>query len=169
MLKKGSLLHVGCYTSPLPFWATSCEETRLDIDPECNPDIVASMLNMGQIGEYDYVFSCHCLEHVFPHEARVALGEMRRVLVDGGTVIVIVPDIEGVSPNKDTLYESPGGPVCGLDVLYGKASLVEINPLMGHKNGFTLDILMAEFKSVGLKRITGTSLSCNSIMVTGEK
>ena len=167
---RGNLLHVGGGGGPLPDWAHGVQETTLDIDPKHNPDHVANMTNMGRIGKYDFVYSCHCLEHVFPHEAKQALREMYRVLIPGGTNMVIVPDLDGVRPNKEVVYESPAGPVCGLDIIYGMASLIEENPYMAHKTGFTMDSLRDEFKEAGFKNITGTVINdLNSIMVTGEK
>ena len=166
----GNLLHVGGGGGPLPDWAQGVVESTLDIDPKHNPDIVASVTDMGKIGKYDFVYSCHVLEHVYPHEARIALKEMYRVLRDGGTNIVIVPDLEGVKPTRDVVYESPAGPVCGLDIIYGMASLIEENPYMAHKCGFTMGLLKDEFKRAGFKKITGTLINeFHSIMVTGEK
>lgn len=167
---RGDLLHIGAGGGPLPVWAEGVKETTLDIDPKHNPEYVASMTDMGQIGKYDFVYSCHCLEHVFPHEAKQALREMRRVLKIGGTNMVIVPDLDGVRPNTDVVYESPAGPVCGLDIIYGMASLIEENPYMAHKTGFTMQSLKDAFKEAGFKNITGTVINeFHSIMVTGEK
>jgi predicted SAM-dependent methyltransferase len=167
---RGNMLHIGSGGGPLPIWAEGVTETTLDIDETVNPDIVASMTNLGLIGEYDFVYSCHCLEHVFPHEAKQALREAKRVLVEGGMAIIIVPDLDGVKPNNDVIYESEAGPVCGLDIIYGMASLLEENPYMAHKTGFTMESLKQEFKEAGFINITGTVINeLHSIMVTGEK
>jgi SAM-dependent methyltransferase len=167
---KGKLLHIGGGGGPLPEWLKGVEEITLDIDPKYNPDYCRSMVDMGQVGKYDFVYSCHCLEHVFPHEARNALKEMHRVLKPGGVNFVIVPDLEGVKPNHDVVYDSPAGPVCGLDIIYGMASLIEENPYMAHKTGFTMETLQREFKIAGFKRISGIVINeYHSIMVTGEK
>ena len=167
---RGNLLHVGCGGEALPFWAEGSNETRLDIDPQYNPDYVASMVDMGDVGQYDIVFSSHCLEHVYPHEAKQALLEMKRVLVPGGVNITIVPDLEDVKPTHDTVYECEGTKICGLDILYGLARALEFNPYMAHKNGFTVDLLKQEFKDAGFKNITGIRIKeLHSIMVTGKK
>lgn len=172
MSLRGSLLHVGCGGEELPFWIVGedLQETRLDIDPHYNPDFIASMVDMGDIGQYDIVFSSHCLEHVFPHEAKKALLEMRRVLVDGGVNIVIVPDLEDVKPTRDTVYECEGTKITGLDIIYGLARVLESNPYMAHKTGFTVDLLKEEFKEAGFKEITGMRIDViHSIMVMGKK
>ena len=96
-----TMLHIGCAQDPLPDWAGECKEVRLDIDPEHNPDIVASMLDMGDIGTYDGIYTCHSLEHVYPHEVPIALSEFYRVLNKDGVAIIIVPDLEGVKANED--------------------------------------------------------------------
>ena len=167
---KGNLLHIGAGGGPLPIWAQGVNETTLDIDPKHSPDIVASMTDMGRIGKYNFVYSCHCLEHVFPHEVKKSLREMKRVLIDGGTAIAIVPDLDGVRPDQEVIYESPAGPVCGMDIYYGMARLIEDNPYMAHKTGFTMDSLKKEFKEAGFSNITGTVINeYHSVMVTGEK
>ncbi len=171
MALKGTMLHVGAGNHDLPEWATPDKEVTLDINPNYDPDIVASMTDMGDIGEYDLVYSSHCLEHVYPHECQIALGEMLRVLVKGGTAIVFVPNLEGVEANGDVLYICQGGAeVCGLDMIYGYREFIQEDPGMAHRNGFTLDSLQAEFKQAGFHNITGTRLIDSlSIMVTGEK
>lgn len=167
---KGSLLHVGCGGEKLPYWMEDCEETRLDIEERSNPDIVADMTDMGEIGEYDLLYTCHALEHLYPHDVKKALKEFLRVLKVGGTAIVIVPNIENVKPTKDVLYESAAGPVCGMDVLYGMASLIEQCPYMAHKTGFTEQLLIDELKEAGFVDVVGKSIDIfQSIMVCGKK
>jgi len=112
----GAILHVGCGHEPLPPWFQGAVETRLDIDPRCEPDVVASMTDLGDIGPFDVVFSSHSLEHLAPHDVGVALGEFRRVLKPGGRLVVIVPDLEDVRPTEDVLYVSPAGPIAGIDM-----------------------------------------------------
>ena len=85
------VLHVGCGSEPLPAWLGEVTETRLDIEPACNPDIVATMTDLGAIGPFDMVYSSHCLEHLMPYEVPVALSEFRRVLAPGGVVMINVP------------------------------------------------------------------------------
>ena len=76
---SGDFLHIGCgrmqpdETNQLPSWASGCKETRLDIDPTANPDIVASMVDLGDIGPFDITYSSHTLEHLYPHQVLDAL------------------------------------------------------------------------------------------------
>lgn len=129
------ILHAGCGRQllPAPF---AGDEIRLDIDSGCKPDIVASLTDLGEIGAFDLVYCSHCLEHLYPYEVPAALAEFRRVLKPGGLAVIIVPDLEDVRPTEDFVYESPGGPICGLDMYYGKTSLIEASPYMAHHCGF---------------------------------
>ena len=49
------VLHVGCGKQPIHDFLEGYKEVRLDIDPTHNPDIVASLTDMGDIGEFDAV------------------------------------------------------------------------------------------------------------------
>lgn len=144
-----SLLHVGCGSDPLPAWAQGFTETRLDINPQVAPDIVASMLDMGEIGEFDAVLCVHALEHVYPHEVARALGEFRRVLKPGGFAMVFVPDLEGVTPTAKPLFVSPSGPISGIDLFYGYRPALEENPYMAHKTGFVSETLEQALADAG--------------------
>jgi predicted SAM-dependent methyltransferase len=42
----------------------------------------------------DHILSSHFLEHVFPSEAEKIIKDFHRVLKKGGTIHIIVPDIE---------------------------------------------------------------------------
>ncbi len=131
-----TILHAGCGSSPLPAWLGGHKEVRLDIDASVNPDIIASLTDLGDIGPFDKIWCCHCLEHLRPREVDKALSEFYRVLKWGGSLFAMVPDLEGVEPTTEILYESEGGPISGLDMLYGYTPWVEKNPFMAHKTGW---------------------------------
>jgi SAM-dependent methyltransferase len=150
-LQKHAVLHVGCGAPgceklPVVFRDATWRELRLDIDPAVQPDFVASTTDMGVIanGVVDAVYSSHNVEHLHPHEVRVALGEMRRVLKADGIALIKLPDLQEVARHvaegrlEDPLYLSPMGPITALDMLYGhRASLAEGNLFMAHHTGFT--------------------------------
>ncbi len=146
-----SALHVGCGGDPAPDWMEEFKEVRLDIDAQHNPDIVASMLDLGAIGPFDLVYSSHALEHVYPHEVHVALTEFRRVLADNGKLIVVVPDLEDVKPTEDTVYECAAGPISGLDMYYGWSKVIAENPYMAHKCGFVKETLERVLLQAGFR------------------
>lgn len=164
------ILHAGCGTSGLPAWfGDGYEETRLDIDPLTSPDIVTNITNLGMIGPFDIVYTSHCLEHLSPWEVPVALEEFYRVTVDGGATVVIVPDLEGVQATTDFLYECPGGPLCGLDLIYGCHVDTALSPYMQHKCGFVSATLEAAFREAGFEDVTMKRLPLHNLMAVGRK
>lgn len=160
------VLHAGCGGAPLPVdYFPTAEETRLDIDPAMKPDVVASLTDMGDIGGFDAVYTAHCLEHLYPHEVPVALGEIRRVLRDGGYAMVIVPDLDGVQPTDDVVYESPCGPISGLDMYYGHSRLIPDHPYMAHHCGFVADTLKRAMEASGFSSVSTRSSNRNLIAI----
>lgn len=154
------ILHCGCGREPLPEWMEGVE-TRLDIDPDARPHVVASMTDMGEIGPFDMVYSSHAIEHLAAHEVVLALQEMRRVLVPGGRVVVIVPNLDGVRPTLDVLYESDAGPITGFDMIYGARWLVAANSYMAHKSGFVAETLKAVLCDAGFRDVDAAPQSYN--------
>jgi SAM-dependent methyltransferase len=165
----GALLHVGCGHEPIPDGFSRYVETRLDIDPRCDPDIVASMTDLGDIGPFALVYSSHSLEHLSPHEAPVALAEFRRVLVDGGAAVIMVPDLEGVSATDDQLFVSPAGPVCGLDLIYGFRAALGEQPHMAHRTGFIATTLKAALEAAGFRGVVVERLPNFNLMAVAHR
>lgn len=159
-----TLLHVGCAGDALPEWLGDFKETRLDIDPAMSPDIVASMIDMGDIGTYDALLCRHALEHLYSHEVPTALSEFRRVLKPGGVVMVFVPDLQDVQATDEVLFESPSGPISGLDLLYGFRVATTHNPHMQHKTGFVAATLNRAIESAGFKNVRVDRLSNYDMM-----
>ena len=135
-----------------------CEEVRLDIDPGTGPDIVASILDLGDIGPFDAIYTCHTLEHIYPHQLPIALREFRRVLTDDGFVLSFVPNLEGLTLSTDVIYESPAGPVTAIDMFYGFGpDLIANTATMAHHNGFTAKLLGDAFLEAGFGNVTTRS------------
>lgn len=156
------VLHVGSSTERIikkrPYFSPPAwEEVRLDIDPGCKPDIVASMTDMAVVpsGSFDALFSSHNLEHLYAHEVPVALAEFRRVLKPDGFALITCPDLVTIAEaiakgeiNKPG-YDSESGPVYPLDMLYGSRSKIERgNHFMAHRTGFTNETLVAALLGV---------------------
>ena len=169
MTKQRSLLHCGCGGDRLPEWLQDYVETRLDIDPGHNPDIVADMVSLGDIGPYDAVYCSHALEHLYPHDVGTALQEFKRVLNDGGAAIVFVPDLEDVRATDDVLFDAPAGPITGLDLIYGYRKMLKDKPYMAHRTGFTSATLHKAFTDAGFVKAAVTRLSDYAMMGVGVK
>jgi SAM-dependent methyltransferase len=165
-----SLLHVGCGGDSLPEWAQGkYKEVRLDISSDNQPDILASMTDMGEIGTYDAIHCSHALEHLMPHEVNVALKEFHRVLNPGGFAVVFVPDLEDVKATEDVLFVAPCGPITGLDLLYGLRSLLEVMPYMAHRTGFTSETLRKAFTDAGFGSVEVQRLDNYNLMAIAAK
>lgn len=152
----------------LPAWIPGVP-VRLDIDPRCEPDIVAGMTDLGNIGTFDVVYCCHALEHLFPHDVDTALREFLRVLAPGGIAILFVPDLEGVQPTDEVLFVSPAGPVAGLDLFYGCRARLPEQPYMAHRTGFVAQTLEAALTGAGFAKVTTQRLPCFNLMGAGVK
>lgn len=159
------ILHAGCGNEPLPSYFGECEEVRLDANPDENPDIVASLADLGEIGPFDMAYTSHCLEHLYPHEIQTALKELLRVT--HGFVMVIVPDLEDLKINDEVLYVSPAGPITAMDMIYGHKEQV-INPHMAHHTGFTSAILKAALLDAGFKDVKVTRFEPYNLMAVAS-
>jgi SAM-dependent methyltransferase len=163
-------LHVGCGGHKLPEWLPNrYEEVGLDIWPACNPDIVASITDMGEIGTFDLVYSSHCLEHLFPWEVEVALRECCRVLNPKGALLLLVPDLEDVLPTNDVLFEADCGPVTGLDMYYGHAKSIRSSPFMQHKTGFVKETLEDAIRKAGFQTVVVNRIKDYNLMGGGVR
>jgi SAM-dependent methyltransferase len=162
------VLHVGCGApnpAKLPaayFPADLWRELRLDIDPEVEPDIQASITDMSPVatGSVDAVWSAHNLEHLFAHEVPLALAEFCRVMRPGGFLLVTMPDLQQVAALvaqgvlEDAAYQSLMGPISPLDMLYGHgASIRAGNSFMAHRTGFTATTLAGHLARAGFSDI----------------
>ncbi len=147
------ILHAGCGGEYLPPWfPIKGEEIRLDAnaDVKPTPDIVATIENLGDIGPFDGVYSCHTLEHLHWHDAMLALREFHRVLKPGGSVYIVVPDVEDIKPDDTVHYVTAhGAPITGLDILFGYREYSWKNPWMMHRCGFMASTLLSAMEHAG--------------------
>lgn len=143
--------------------------TNLDIDPRNEPDIVASMTDLGKIGSYEVVYCCHALEHLYPHEVSTALREFYRVLSPSGLLMVMVPDLEDVRPTEEILDIPLCGPITGLHLFYGDAQLIEQYPHMAHHSGFVKETLAGALSAAGFANVHAKRLTHYNLVATGEK
>ena len=164
------VLNVGAGGQTLTEWGRKgFQVVTLDIAPENNPDIVADMCNMGDIGEFEAVYSSHSLEHLYPHQVSQALSEFRRVLKVGGVVTIMVPDLEDVRPDGRVLGIAESGPISGLHLFYGDPRLIPIQPFMAHHCGFIADTLAEALKEAGFKDVMTQRLPGYNLLGAGIK
>lgn len=164
-----TVLHPGCGEEKLPEWLAGVDEVRLDIDPACHPDVVASITDMGDIGPFDMIYTSHTLEHLHDYDVGRALKEFYRVLKPGGVAIILVPDVEGVTCNREVLYESLAGPICGIDLFYGLTSYVEQNDFYAHHMAFVKETLEDAMKKAGFEFVTAKRIENYNLMGVGKK
>jgi len=162
-----TVLHVGCgHYDPQSlapqFRTAEWKEVRLDINPSVSPDIVASITDMSSVPSHsvDAVWSSHNLEHLYAHEVPLALREFWRVLKPGGVALLTMPDIQEVARHvaqgnlDQTLYVSPAGPICAIDILFGhRGFIARGNLFMAHKTGFTAKSLGQKLIEVGFAEV----------------
>jgi SAM-dependent methyltransferase len=165
-------LHVGCGPQTKiglkGYQSEEWKEIRFDIDENVNPDIVGTLTDMSKVEtqSVDAIYSSHNIEHLFPHEVPVALSEFHRVLKPSGFVVITCPDLisvcEAVVKDRllEPLYESPAGPICPIDILYGHRGFMEQgNLFMAHKCGFTYSALDSCFYEAGFIKTFGGARS----------
>lgn len=149
------LLHVGCgpkrkAQTTREFNTDEWSEVRLDIDISVSPDVVGTMTDMSAVrsGSIDAIFSSHNIEHLYPHEVPLALGEFLRVLSGNGFAVITCPDLKPVcalvanDKLTEPAYTSPSGLIAPIDILYGhRTSMAQGNLFMSHRCGFTRKVL----------------------------
>lgn len=148
-----TVLHVGCGGSPLPAWLEGASETRFDIDERHRPDVVGDMRDLDGLGPFDVIFNSHCLEHLYPHEVVPTLAKFRAALAPGGVVFAVVPNLDGIRPTEDVVYDSPCGPITGLDMYYGCRRLIADMPHMAHHTAFVPATLAKAFEEAGFGNV----------------
>ncbi len=102
-------LNIGSGHNPLHYWV------NIDSNPSTFADFYASVPPMPyNDGVVDEVFAGHFLEHLEQEEAGEFLDECRRVLVPGGKLGIVVPDIQEImrrhlNPAADGRVQYPRG------------------------------------------------------------
>jgi hypothetical protein len=140
----------------LPAFFTGWRQVRVDLDPETQPDLVATMTDLSAIADeaVDAVWASHCLEHVYAHEVPSCLAEINRILSPRGFLCLRVPDLQTVAGSiaedrmHEVLYQSPRGPVTAHDVVFGfGADVARGRLMMSHRTGFTPTVLSDALKN----------------------
>jgi SAM-dependent methyltransferase len=161
------VLHVGCGPADgqslhQRFRGPEWREIRVDLDPNVEPDLVASITDLHPIaeGSVDAVWSSHNLEHLSAHEVPLALREFFRVLRPAGIVLITLPDLQQVAEFivadklEEVAYESAVGPITPLDCVFGLGKDIAAGrTLMAHRTGFTATTLRKHLERAGFGNV----------------
>ncbi len=149
------LLNIGSGASAisLPPWYRGWELVRLDIEPQTEPDLLMSALELDTLdgAQFDAAYSSHFLEHVYPSDMARFLVGILHVLTDNGFVEFRVPNALTackIAAEAGSLgafcYKSPGGTITAWDMLYGyEPYQMRYGEPMAHHNAFDPERLSA--------------------------
>ena len=107
-MASGISLELGSGKNPDPDY-----DIHLDVDPQHNPDVVASALDIPFEDDYfDRVKAVDVLEHISYRDTERALSEWSRVLKRGGEIYIQVPECAEAIKNWQTgrLIQQPDLP-----------------------------------------------------------
>lgn len=157
------LLHIGCGSDTierLDFIQDKSEwtEVRIDMNPVVCPDFLYSITDLGIIpsNSFDMVYASHIIEHLKPSEVPVAMGECKRVLKDGGALVVVCPDLIGAMELgilrglAAVAYVAPGNfPVTVHNIIFGLPD----EEYMAHHCGFGATELRQTLQAGGFYKV----------------
>lgn len=152
------------------------QEIRVDLDPNSNPDVVASLTDLGghiADNSADVVFCSHAIEHIADHLIATVFSETIRILKPTGFAVFLCPDLAQLIREFDpedlekTIYSSPAGPISALDIIYGhRASVSAGQEHMLHRTGFTEKSLADRLMEAGFHEVfIQQGRSCDMIAV----
>lgn len=134
---------------PIPQHYAGWQHLLLDIDPKGGAEVVCDARTMQALpaAQFNAIYCSHNLEHYHHHEVSQVLAGFAHVLKSDGFVEIRVPDMPAVFRKmlddgldiEDVLYQSPAGPICVRDVIYGWGREIEAsgNDFFAHKTGFS--------------------------------
>jgi len=86
-------LNLGCEFDRREGWV------NLDINPDVKPDVIGDARSMPMFADatFSEIHASHLLEHFYEHEIIPVLKEWNRILIPGGSLTIVVPDVEKVA------------------------------------------------------------------------
>jgi predicted SAM-dependent methyltransferase len=122
-------------------------EISLDIDNKFNPDILADITDISHIPN-NYVncaYTSHMIEHIDYFKVPSVISELLRVCKPNGYVRILTPNLQSIGEKVasgdllDVVYESAGGPISPIDIIFGHRHSVHKNRVdfMIHRTGFS--------------------------------
>jgi predicted SAM-dependent methyltransferase len=136
---------VGSVAEKVFDWLPEKQITRLDIDPQVNPDIVhdiANPLPEEMNGQYDIVYISHVLEHVDRARVIEAFRNVIGAVRNMGEVWVVVPSMEWAA---NEIINKREGIHVQMNIFGAQHSPFDV-----HRTGFTLISLRQVVELCGL-------------------
>jgi len=131
-----------------PVFPEGAEVLCLDIDPAVGPDIVGDVQWVPLAdGSVDVAFASHVLEHIAWPRAVTVLKEWVRIIVPGGELHVVAPDMEWVA---ERLIGGDGSMLLQ-SIMFGSQG----NEFQVHKTGYALALLQDLMGQAGLTVVHG--------------
>ena len=122
-------------------------EITLDIDNKHNPDILADITNISHIPDsyVNCVYTSHMIEHIDYFKVPTVINELLRICKHNGFLRILTPNLQTIAQQiadgdlLSTIYESNGGPISAIDIIYGHRHSVHRHGVdfMRHRTGFT--------------------------------
>lgn len=132
-------LHLGCGRRILE------EYVNIDIQGAC--DVNSDIRNLPYAdASVSEIYACHVLEHFGRHEVMGVLSEWARVIEDGGSIYLAVPDIDSAI----SYYTKNGD----LSLLYGQFWGGQKDMHDYHKIGFTFKTLESLLLKNGFENVS---------------
>lgn len=137
----------------------SLHEYRMDIDKKNNPDICADVTNLSGVDDeiVDVVYTSHMVEHLDYYKVIPVIKSFLRLTKPNGFVRIVVPNLKSIAHEilkgnlTGTVYESPGGPISPVDIIYGhRPSILMGSEFMRHKTGFTKESFKSMLDEAGI-------------------
>lgn len=156
------LLNVGCGRCIHADW------TNIDMVSHA-PGVIQHDLRSGlpfDDASFDGVYSSHVLEHLTPDSANAMLVECKRVLRVGGTLRIVVPDLEGIAREYLNTLDRAAANIDDTSVADHRWMTIElIDQLVRHRSGGRMGPLMWDDQTVNhefIRRRIGHEVSGNS-------
>jgi SAM-dependent methyltransferase len=115
-------------------------------------------------GAFEFVYTSHLLEHLYPMEALQCLREVHRVLKRGGTLRIAIPDLDEVMKGYD-----PQDPSLFLEALFESDQRRHRNKHHWHYNEKSLRAVLSDLGFADITRQEFRRGSCADLELIEER